>query len=52
MMKVSKANVEHVSGSSTYVAELTGNVEDIVDNIRPLVEQKKYFRNFYDKAAR
>ncbi|KZT29143.1 hypothetical protein NEOLEDRAFT_1056915 [Neolentinus lepideus HHB14362 ss-1] len=43
--------VSQVSGQSPYVTELVGGVESVVDTVRPMVEQKKYWRNFLDKAS-
>lgn len=51
MMRVSWVTVENVSGASVYVGELTRSIDQVVDTIRPLIDQKKYLRNFYDKAA-
>ncbi|KAH9942364.1 Vps53-like protein [Epithele typhae] len=44
-------NLKHVSGQSAYVPELTNAVEQVLDAVKPLVEQKRYLRNFFDKAA-
>lgn len=41
-----------VSGHSAYVDELVKALEQVADVTRPLIEQKKYIRNFFDKAAR
>jgi len=43
--------VSHVSGQSPYVSDLVQAIEQFMDLVRPLIEQKKYLRNFYDKAA-
>ncbi|KAH8119366.1 Vps53-like protein, partial [Phellopilus nigrolimitatus] len=51
MSKTSWASIDNVSGPSQYVADLTKAIGQVVDTINPLVEQKKYLRNFYDKAA-
>ncbi|OBZ70516.1 Vacuolar protein sorting-associated protein 53 [Grifola frondosa] len=40
-----------VSGQSGYVEELLKTIEQVMDTVKPLVEQKKYMRNFLDKAA-
>ena len=50
--KTSWSSLANVSGPSSYVAELVKAIEHVVELINPLVEQKKYLRNFYDKAAR
>lgn len=44
--------LDAVSGPSPYVDEIVKGVEQVTDAIRPLIEQKKYFRNYLDKAAR
>ncbi|GJJ08442.1 hypothetical protein Clacol_002658 [Clathrus columnatus] len=44
--------LENVSGESIYVANLSQAVQDMVTVVREHVEQKKYLRNFYDKASR
>lgn len=41
-----------VSGQSAYVADLLSAIEQVMDTAKPLIEQKKYLRNFFDKAAR
>lgn len=46
------ATVKLVSGQSAYVADLLGAIEQVAETVKPLVEQKKYLRNFFDKAAR
>lgn len=51
MAKTQWASIENVSGPSSYVSELTKAVDQVVDAVNPLIEQKKYLRNFYDKAA-
>jgi hypothetical protein len=44
--------LNQVSGQSSYVDDLARAVESFCDIIKPLVEQKKYLRNFFDKACR
>ncbi|TDL24222.1 hypothetical protein BD410DRAFT_786323 [Rickenella mellea] len=51
MAKAARTNAEHVSGSSAYVGDLINSIDQVTDITRPLVEQKKYLRNFLDKAA-
>lgn len=46
------ATVKHVSGQSAYVEPLVKAIEDVAETVKPLVEQKKYLRNFFDKAAK
>lgn len=45
-------NHELVTGQSPYVDGLIRTLESITEAIVPLVESKKYLRNFFDKAAR
>jgi len=42
---------ELVTGQSPYVGDLVRALESITEAIVPLVESKKYLRNFFDKAA-
>ena len=51
MTRVTWASISNVSGPSSYVAELTKAIEQVVDTVHASVEQKKYLRNFHDKAA-
>ncbi|OSX65954.1 hypothetical protein POSPLADRAFT_1177410 [Postia placenta MAD-698-R-SB12] len=51
MTRTSWASLKSVSGQSAYIDDLVGAVEQVVDTVRPLVEQKKYLRNFLDKAS-
>jgi hypothetical protein len=50
--RISWSNVSQVSGQSPYTADLVKAADLVVELIRPLVEQKKYLRNFFDKASR
>ncbi|TBU33936.1 Vps53-like protein [Dichomitus squalens] len=43
--------VKLVSGQSAYVQDLLSIIEQIAEAVKPLVEQKKYIRNYFDKAA-
>ncbi|RDX42721.1 hypothetical protein OH76DRAFT_1362271 [Lentinus brumalis] len=43
--------VKLVSGQSAYVPDLLNAIEQVAEVVKPLVEQKKYLRNFFDKAA-
>ena len=45
-------NHEHVTGQSQYISDLVRSLESIAEAIAPLVESKKYLRNFFDKASR
>jgi vacuolar protein sorting-associated protein 53 len=45
-------NLNQVSGQSAYTGELVNAVEQVVELVKPLVEQKKYLRNLFDKTCR
>ena len=51
MSRTAWATQKSVSGQSPYVDDLVRAVEQLVDVVRPIVEQKKYLRNLMDKAA-
>jgi hypothetical protein len=51
MSRMSWEKLNQVSGQSSYVDDLARAVESFCDIIKPLVEQKKYLRNFFDKAC-
>ncbi|KAG9004635.1 Vacuolar protein sorting-associated protein 53 [Tulasnella sp. 427] len=51
MIKVQWGAVDTVSGESPYVSDLVKSVDSVLEVIRSHIEQKKYLRNFYDKAA-
>lgn len=51
MSRLAWGTVTHVSGNSSYVDDLVKAIEQVVDTVKPLIEQKKYLRNFLDKAA-
>ncbi|KAI0048281.1 hypothetical protein FA95DRAFT_1588772 [Auriscalpium vulgare] len=40
-----------VSGQSPYVGDLVRALDTVAEAVHPLVESKKYLRNFFDKAA-
>lgn len=40
-----------VSGSSPYIDDLTKAIETVVEVLKPIIDQKKYLRNFLDKAT-
>ena len=44
--------MNHVTGHSPFMNDITQATEQVADLIKPLVEQKKYLRNFLDKASR
>lgn len=52
LSRTSWSNVNQVSGQSPHASELVKAAEQVVELIRPLIEQKKYLRNFFDKASR
>ncbi|KAF5383425.1 hypothetical protein D9757_006101 [Collybiopsis confluens] len=45
------SNLNSVSGPSAYIAELVRTIEQFAEALKPTVEQKKYLRNFFDKAS-
>ncbi|PCH36062.1 hypothetical protein WOLCODRAFT_108133 [Wolfiporia cocos MD-104 SS10] len=51
MSRTTWATLKSVSGQSTYVEDLSKAIEQVVETVKPLVEQKKYLRNFLDKAS-
>jgi len=44
--------VNQVSGPSPYTGDLVKSADQVVELVKPLVEQKKYLKNFFDKASR
>ena len=51
MSRLSWSTMNLVSGQSSYVDDLVKAIEQVADTVKPLVDQKKYLRNFFDKAA-
>ncbi|TCD68264.1 Vacuolar protein sorting-associated protein 53 [Steccherinum ochraceum] len=51
MKRTAWATLSLVSGQSGFVDDLVAAIEQVVDIIKSSVEQKKYQRNFFDKAA-
>ncbi|KAJ7747224.1 Vps53-like protein [Mycena metata] len=51
MTRSSWTTLKQVSGQSAYTADLVNAVDQVVESVKPLVEQKKYLRNFLDKAS-
>jgi hypothetical protein len=51
MTKTQWSESENVSGESGYVNDLVKAVDSVLDAVRQGIQQKKYLRNFYDKAA-
>lgn len=52
MSRTAWGTVSLVSGQSSYVDDLVKAIEQVANNVKPLIEQKKYLRNVFDKAAR
>ncbi|KAF9446218.1 hypothetical protein P691DRAFT_761819 [Macrolepiota fuliginosa MF-IS2] len=51
MSRSNWSNLSQVSGQSPYVGDLVKMAEQVVETIKPLIEQKKYLRNFMDKVC-
>ncbi|KAJ7045845.1 Vps53-like protein [Mycena alexandri] len=51
MARSSWATLKQVSGQSAYTADLVNGIDQVVESVKPLVEHKKYLRNFLDKAS-
>ncbi|PPQ89469.1 hypothetical protein CVT25_011995 [Psilocybe cyanescens] len=49
--RTSWSTVNQVSGPSPYTGELVKMAEQVVEYIKPLIEQKKYLRNIFDKTS-
>ena len=45
------STISLVSGQSAYVDDLIHAIENVMKTTKPLVEQKRYLRNFLDKAS-
>ncbi len=52
MARSNWSNQNQVSGQSPYLGDLVKAAEQIVETVKPLIEQKKYLRNFLDKVCR
>lgn len=52
LSRSSWSSVNQVSGQSPYTTDLVKAADQVIELVRPLVEQKKYLRNFLDKASR
>jgi len=50
--RTSWSTISQVSGPSPYTGELVKSAEQVIEFIKPLIEQKKYLRNIFDKASR
>lgn len=51
MARTSWTASSQVSGQSAYAGDLVNAAEKVIEVIKPLVEQKKYLRNLFDKAC-
>jgi hypothetical protein len=51
MARTSWTASNQVSGQSAYAGDLVNAAEQVIEIIKPLVEQKKYLRNLFDKAC-
>ena len=52
MSRANWAATNHVTRHSLFMDDITQATEQVAEFIKPLVEQKKYLRNFLDKASR
>jgi len=51
MARTSWTMSSQVSGQSAYAGDLVNAAEQVIEVVKPLVEQKKYLRNLFDKAC-
>jgi len=51
MSRVNWGAISQVTGQSPFMDDITQASEQVAESIKPLVEQKKYLRNFLDKAS-
>ena len=51
MLRTAWGTLSLVSGQSAYVDDLTQGIEHVMKTVKPLIEQKRYLRNFFDKAS-
>ena len=51
MTKTTWTTLESVSGQRAHVIEMVAAIDSFVEVTKVQLEQKKYLRNFYDKAA-
>ncbi|KLO18398.1 hypothetical protein SCHPADRAFT_993623 [Schizopora paradoxa] len=51
LVKTAWSSTKTVSGPSAFVKDLTKGIDSVASAVQPLIEQKKYLRNFLDKAA-
>lgn len=52
MSRTAWGSQNQVTGPSPYSGELVKAAEQLIESIKPLIEQKKYLRNLLDKASR
>lgn len=52
MSRTAWGTLSLVSGQSAYVDDLVRATEGVMEVVKPLLEQKRYLRNFFDKASR
>nr|VWO97163.1 Chloride channel protein [Ganoderma boninense] len=45
------STVKQVSGQSVYIQDLLRAIEQIAETVKPILEQKKYTRNYFDKIS-
>ncbi|TEB37202.1 hypothetical protein FA13DRAFT_1682098 [Coprinellus micaceus] len=51
LARTSWSTISQVSGPSAYTGDLVKSAEQVTELMKPLIEQKKYLRNFFDKAC-
>ncbi|KAG6919330.1 hypothetical protein DXG01_006876 [Tephrocybe rancida] len=51
MARTTWAATGQVSGQSAYTGDLVSAADQVIETVKPLVEQKKYLRNLFDKAC-
>ncbi|KAJ7594544.1 Vps53-like protein [Mycena floridula] len=51
MSRTSWPALNQVTGQSAYITDLIRSAEKVLETIKPLIEQKKYLRNLFDKAC-
>ena len=51
MSRIPGSTLSLVSGNSPYIDDLIKAIDAVVDVVKPMIDQKKYLRNFFDKAA-
>ena len=52
LSRTSWSTVKQVTGQSVYVQDLLHAIEQIAEIVKPVLEQKKYARNYFDKISR